>query len=73
MRVVVKKTYYFDENDKKKFKIWLIQNSLTYTKIAESLGVSVSYLNQIINGTKPLNDKIIFELNRLGFKLNVKE
>ena len=73
MKVVIKKTYYFDENDKKRLKIWLIQHSLTYTKIAESLGVSVSYLNQIVNGTKPLNDKTIFELNRLGFKLNAKE
>ncbi|MGO2961263.1 MAG: helix-turn-helix domain-containing protein [Carnobacterium maltaromaticum] len=35
-----------------KVKIKLVENSLTMTKLAKELGMSVAYLSDIINGKK---------------------
>ena len=73
MKVIIKKYYRFDKEEKKRFKKFLIDSGLKSYQFAEKCGVSMSYLTFIINGERNITPKLkkIFEEN--GYEVNENE
>lgn len=66
MKTIIKKYYILDENDKKLIKKQMIDLDLTLSKMAKNIGVSKSYISEIISGKKCLTDKIITQFSSQG-------
>lgn len=69
MKVVETKKYYLDIEDKKKVKKWLIDNEMTLVGLADKLEISLSYVGLLMNGQRPINEKIFTKLNDMGLNL----
>ena len=69
MKIKTKTIKFFDREDEKKFRKWLIDNDLTIGDVADKLNVSYVYLHVVINGNRALTKKLEEKLNNLGFKL----
>ena len=71
MKVVVKKQYYFEIEDRKKFKLWCIKNNTNMVEVSKTLGISCSYLNAVLNGIRAITEEMIAKLSMLGFKVKL--
>ena len=60
---------YFDEKDRKRFRMWLIQEGLDQDDIAKRLNISASYFCLILSGKRALTDKVIDGLRKLGYNV----
>ena len=60
---------YFDEKDRKRFRVWLIQENLDQNEVAKRLNVSTTYFSLVLTGKRVLTDKIIKGLEKLGYKV----
>lgn len=70
-QVIIKKVYtYFDKEEQKKFRKWLIDANLRLGDISYKLCISYNYLYYIINGKRPVTNKLLKELDKLGYKTN---
>ena len=69
MKIKTKTIKFFDTEDTKKFRKWLIDNDLTMGGLADKLNVSYVYLYVVINGSRALTKKLEEKLAALGFKL----
>ena len=58
MKTKITETLYFDDIECEKFKEWLFANQLTQQQFADICGISLTYLNLIINGKRAITDKI---------------
>lgn len=58
MRIKTKNIYYLDEEDKKKIKTYLIENDLKHSDLCLKLGISYTYLSLMLNGVRPVSDKV---------------
>lgn len=66
----ITKTYlYFDEDEKKKFKKWLIDKNLFLGVVADKLEVSSAYLWLVINGQREVTKKLKEKLEALGYEM----
>lgn len=69
MKIKTKTIKFFDTEDNKKFRKWLIDNDLTIGDVADKLDVSYVYFHVVISGNRALSKKLEEKLNNLGFKL----
>lgn len=69
MRIIEIKRYYLEEKDKKKIKVFLIQNEMTLVGLADKLGISLSLLGAIMNGTRAISIENIAKLKVMGLQL----
>ena len=60
---------YFDEKDRNRFRVWLIQENLDQNEVAKRLNVSTTYFSLILTGKRVLTDKIIKGLEKLGYEV----
>lgn len=65
----IKKSYYIDKEDKKKIRIYLVENDMNYYKLSKKLGISSSLFGGIMNGTRPLTTNTIGKLREIGIDL----
>lgn len=73
MRKVIKVKYYLDKEDKKQIRKQLIDKDLRLVDCAKKLGVSLAYIDSIINGQRNLTKNIIEKFNVLGIKLDLEK
>lgn len=69
MRIIETKRYYLENEDKKKIKVWLIQKEMTLVGLADELGISLSLLGAIMNGTRAISIENIAKLKVMGLQL----
>ena len=69
MKIIETKRYYLENEDKKKIKIWLIQKEMTLVGLADELGISLSLLGAIMNGTRAISIENIAKLKVMGLQL----
>ena len=69
MRIIETKRYYLENEDKKKIKVWLIQKEMTLVGLADKLGISLSLLGAIMNGTRAISIENIAKLKVMGLQL----
>lgn len=65
----VKVSYYFEKQDRKEFKKWLVDNDLTQQDFAKICGVSVSFINSLIFGKRPITQHTIKVFGDNGYKI----
>lgn len=66
----ITKTYlFFDEDEKKKFRKWLIDKNLYLGLVADKLEVSSAYLWLVINGHREVTKKLKEKLEALGYEI----
>lgn len=65
----IKKSYFIDKEDKKKIRIYLVENDMNYYKLSKKLGISSSLFGGIMNGTRPLTTNTIGKLREIGIDL----
>lgn len=71
MRVENKTYYYFEKKDNKDLRTWLSENELTIRKFADMLEISVSYLNAIICGDRPLTEYLLNKFKEKGYLIKL--
>lgn len=70
MERIVKVYYILNENDKNSIKEQMTQLGLTYRKMAKNLGISATFLSDLINSNRHLTSihKKMFESQGIVFK-----
>ena len=72
MKVVIKKYYFFNSEDKKRLKVFLAQKDMSYQEFANKIGISKPLLSAIVNGKRALTPNVANKFQENGFKLNIK-
>lgn len=70
---IVKISYTLDDVDVKQIKKQMIEKDLNFSKLADNLGVSKSYISAIINGKKTITKRILKMFESQGIKLGEKK
>lgn len=73
MKVKIKKSYYFEKDDRKAFKVFLIENDMNQEIFAKKCGISLGLLSSILFGKRAITEKNIEKFESLGLKLNKGE
>ena len=73
MKAKIKKSYYFDKDDRKAFKVFLIKNDMSKETFAKKCGISMSLLSSILFGYRAITEKNIEKFESLGLKLKKGE
>ena len=73
MKVVIVKKYYFESKDKIRFKKWLLDQDITLNEFANDVGLSMSYLNFILSGDRPMNKELVIKFQNQGFNVVKKK
>ena len=68
-KTIIKTYLYFDEDERKRFKKWLIDKNLSLGIVADKLEVSSSYLWLVINGQREVTKKLKESLEALGYEM----
>ena len=68
MKIITNKKF-FDDAERKRFKIWLIQNSTMQEEVAKKLNVSETYISLVLTGKRAATDKFLKGLEKLGYKV----
>lgn len=58
MKKIIKITYVLDENDKKAIKKQMVDLGMTLRTMSAKLGISVSYLHEILNGKRNVTERV---------------
>ena len=61
--------FYFENQDKINFKVFLLKNGLTIREFATKCGISPSYLNTILNGKRALTEELVKVFSENGYKI----
>jgi hypothetical protein len=69
MKVVIRKQYYLENDDKKKIKMWLITEGMTLVGLADKLDVSLSMLASMLNGNRAITQDNINKFKIMGLDL----
>lgn len=72
MKVVIRKSYFFEKQDKTQLRIFLLQNNMGYREFAQKLGISFALLSAITNGHRALTPKVAKKLEKNGFKVELE-
>ena len=59
---------FFDNAERKHFKIWLIENSTMQEEVAKKLNISETYISLVLTGKRAVTDKFLKGLEKLGYK-----
>lgn len=72
-KIEVIKTYYVcDNEDKKRFKKWLIDHNTTAEALAKTIGISDAYISAIFKGKRNITPSIVEMFKKVGFDLKVE-
>lgn len=71
MKVVIRKSYFFEKQDKTQLRIFLLQNNMGYREFAQKLGISFALLSAITNGNRALTPKVAKKMEKNGFKVEL--
>lgn len=66
MRIEHKIIYRFDNEDKQQFAQYMKDNGLSYRKVAKELGVSGSYLHDMVKNNRALSKDFVEYLKKKG-------
>ena len=69
MRVVSKKYYYFEEEDKGLFTDFLLENHTKMNDFATLCGITLAYLSLVINGKRAITPSLMKKFEENGFKV----
>lgn len=69
MQKIIKIYYTLDDTDIKQIKKQMIEKDLNFSKLADNLGVSRSYISSIINGKRALTKRIVEMFESQGIKI----
>ena len=69
MKIKVKTIKWFDEQDLINFKTYLIRHKMTSYEFAKKMGVSASFITQVVKGKKSLSPKMIEKFKKAGFDI----
>lgn len=69
MKIIEFKRYYLEREDKKRIKLFLIQKEMTLVALADELGISLSMLGAILNGTRAITLETLAKLQVMGLTL----
>jgi transcriptional regulator with XRE-family HTH domain len=69
MKEIIKVYYQCDAEDKKKFRMWMIEKNTKLETIAKQLKTSASYISQIFNGKKNITKKTIEKFKKIGYDI----
>ena len=73
MRTIIKISYVLDDEDKKSIKKQMVDKDLTLNGMAKNLGVSASYLCDVIKGNKHFTPKLKAQFKSQGIILPENE
>lgn len=70
MKVIVKRFYYLNKEEIALVRRWMKDNNTSYRKLGKELGVSGSYLHDMIHNRRSVNEKLLeyFASKGLSFK-----
>lgn len=69
MKVVIKKYYFFNNEDKKRLKVFLAQKDMSYQDFADKIGISKPLLSAIVNGKRALTPNVAKKFEKKGFEI----
>jgi len=69
---VNKVNYTFEKEDETNFKVWCIKNRLRIKEVAAKLNITYPYLHDILKGKRNASEKLIKQMAKLGFNVEVK-
>lgn len=68
--MMIKKNYYImSESARKRFKKWLVEHDLNYTKFADKIGVSKQYVRQVVMGECHITVKVRELFRKGGYEI----
>ena len=67
MKKFVKVTYQFENEDRINLKVWCIQKRLTLDALAKKLGISMSYLSALMDGSRVVTGEMMCKFREVGF------
>lgn len=70
MKKIIKIYYKFDQEERKNFKKWLVDQELTRKEFAKKLKISVPYLDMLIHGKRNFTPELIQRFEKIGYKFN---
>lgn len=70
MKTINKTTMYVDAEERKKMVLYFASIDIySYTQLSSLLGISLTYMSLIMNGKRPITEKIMKKLKRLGYEM----
>ena len=72
MLIVNKRFYYFDNDERHKFDLFLLKNDMNKTIFCAKVGVSLATLSLIYNGKRPVSVKLAKVFTQNGYKVEIK-
>lgn len=66
MKIEFKTIMTFEKEDLVKFNKWKKDNNLSLRKIGDEIGISYTYIDDMVKGRTPLNQKFIKYLEEKG-------
>lgn len=69
MKEIVKIYYVLDKEDKKSIQKQMIDLNLNCRKLAQQLGISLAYVNYLLNGNRNLTKELKDKLEIIGIQL----
>lgn len=73
MKTIIKVHYVLDEEDKKSIKKQMIDKDLTLRQMGKNLGVSASYICDVIKGNRTFTGKLREQFESQGIILSKNE
>lgn len=73
MIVICRKFYYFDNNDKQKFELFLKNNNTNKVEFAKKCGISSTLLTLLFSGKRSISKEVAKAFNENGFKIEIGE
>ena len=70
MKKITKTTMYVDAEERKKMVLYFASIDIySYNQLSSLLGISLTYMSLIMNGKRPITEKIMKKLKRLGYEM----
>ncbi len=73
MIVICKRFYYFDDNDRKNFELFLRQNLMKKGEFAKKCNISNTLLTLLFDGKRSITKEIAETFTKNGFKVEIGE
>lgn len=64
-----KESHYITDAARKRFKLWLFKNDLSFNQFAKRCGVSRQLLDRVIKGNRPVTHTIREHFKKGGYEL----
>ena len=71
--MICKRFYYFDDNDRTDFELFLRQNLMKKGEFAQKCNISNTLLTLLFNGKRSITKEIAETFTKNGFKVEIGE